>query len=590
MKRIISFGFLVLLFLGVAAAQQPVISVGPLNAASVGYSQPGEPNAGIAQGSMFIIKGQNLGVCGVGIATSFPLKTSMGTTSMRVTAAGNTFNVLMYYVVACNSNAPDQLAGIVPSNTPVGPATITVTNNGRTSASVPILIVARRFGIYARNGNGNGPLIVQNYNSGTDQPVNSLVESAHPGQSEILWGNGLGAISGDDSVPPAGGDMNISIDVFVGGKTAEVAYKGRTVYPSVDVIVFKVPDGVQGCYVPLAVRVAGVMSNFGTISVTPSGKACSDPFGLSSADLQKVLSGGTLTVGDFGLLRMSVKGTVAGTGNVQGNLDFGGGAFRRYSSAGDLLASVNRGTLGGDFFNNGMPIPSLGCGVTSFTSRGFFDDLNPGVDDDPINSQRLDAGAGITLTGPIGVKQFVKTGGLSYDAGGDGLLGGGIPGVPGLPAPAPDYLQPGNYTLTNGSGGPAVGGFSTSLTIPGNPPVWTNQDALTNIPRSQDMTVTWSGGVAGSYIWILGSSADPASKAGAQFICTERAEVGTFTVPAWVLSAMPASGADPTAGGTADGFLTLHSTLAQPVRFQTTGIDVGFFNWSLWQAKNVKYQ
>ena len=263
---------------------------------------------------------------------------------------------------------------------------------------------------------------------------------------------------------------------------------------------------------------------------------------------------------DIAMLRLSVKATVTGLGNLQGNLDFGGGQFRKYNSA-DLLTSVNRSSLGGFVFNNGMPIPSLGCAITPFTSRGFFDDLNPGVDDDPISFQRLDAGASLNLAGPLGAKQFSKTGGLSYDAGGgDGLLGGGIPGVPGL------------------------------LTIPGNPPVWTNQDALSNIPRSQDMTVTWSGGVAGTYIWILGSSADPATKAGAEFICTERAEAGTFTVPSWVLSAMPASGPDPGAGGTADGFLTLQSTLAQPVRFQATGIDVGFFNWSLWQGKNVKFQ
>ena len=175
--------FLVTLFLNVAAAQQPVISEGPWNAASVNFSRPGEPNAGIAQGSMLIVKGQGLGTCGTVVASSFPLRTTMGATSMRITMAGNAFNVLMYYVVACQPNAPDQLAGVVPSNTPLGNGTITVTNGGRTSASAPIRIEARRFGIYARNGDGTGPLIVQNFNSATDQPVNSLVESSHPGQS-----------------------------------------------------------------------------------------------------------------------------------------------------------------------------------------------------------------------------------------------------------------------------------------------------------------------------------------------------------------------------------------------------------------------
>jgi len=582
-------GFLVLLFGAVAVAQQPVINAGPLNAASVGYSQAGEPSAGIAQGSMFIVKGSGFGTCGVSVATSFPLKTTMGTTSMKITMAGNTYNVFMYYVVACNPNAPDQLAGILPSNTPVGLGDITVTNNGRASATARISVVARRFGIYARNGNGTGPLIVQNFNSATDQPVNTLVESAHPQQSEILWGNGLGAISGDDSVPPAGGDMNIPVDVFVGGKPADIAYKGRTVYPSVDVIVFKVPDGVQGCYVPVSVRVAGVMSNFGTISVTPSGKACSDPAGLVAADLQKPLNGATLTVADVFLARIGVKATLSGMGNFQGNLDFADGHFRRYGSVADLLTSVNRGSIGGI---DGA-FPSLACAVTAFTFNDFLGVLLGGDVDDPINSQTLDAGAALNLAGPLGAKQLPRGnsgGGFGYGPPGTGLLGGGIPGFPGVPPVTPDYLQAGAYTLNNGSGGAAVGGFSTSLTIPANPLVWTNQDALNSIPRSQDLTVTWSGGAAGGYVGVFGASADPATGAGAQFSCVASAGAGSFTVPAWVLSALPASGADPATGGTPVGSLTLANTLVQPVRFQATGIDVGFFNWAALQVKNVNFQ
>jgi hypothetical protein len=127
--------------------------------------------------------------------------------------------------------------------------------------------------------------------------------------------------------------------------SATSGLKGNTA--SVDVIVFKVPDGVQGCYVPVSVRVAGVMSNFGTISVTPSGKACSDPTGLAAADFQKVLNGATLTVADVFLARIGVKAALSGMGNFQGNLDFADGHFRRYGSVADLLTSVNRAALAG---------------------------------------------------------------------------------------------------------------------------------------------------------------------------------------------------------------------------------------------------
>lgn len=385
--------------------------------------------------------------------------------------------------------------------------------------------------------------------------------------------------------------MNISVDVFVGGKTAEVAYKGRTVYPSVDVIVFKVPDGVQGCYVPVSVRVAGVMSNFGTISVTPSGKVCSDPTGFSGADLQNVLSGGALTVADVTIARIGVKLALTGSGNFQGNLDFAEGSFRRYNSAADVRNSVNRGSLGGF----AGPFPSLGCAVTVFTFEDFLDALFPGGVDDPVTAQTptLDAGAALNIAGPLGAKQMPRRttgGGFGYEPPGEGLLGGSIPGLPGLPPPTPDYLAAGVYTLNNGSGGAAVGAFTASLTIPANPPAWTNQDALNNIPRSQDVTVSWSGGAAGGYVGIFGSSADPVSRAGAKFACVAPASAGSFTVPSWVLSALPASGADPATGGTPVGFLTLANTLAQPVRFLPTGIDVGFFNWAALQVKNVNFQ
>lgn len=590
--RSISVVSLVLLFLGVAAAQ-PVITDGPLNAASVNFSRPGEPSSNIAQGSMLIVKGQNLGTCGVSVASSFPLKAAMGTTSIKITMAGNTYNVLMYYVVACQPNFPDQLAGVVPSNTPTGNGTITVTNANRTSAAAPIVITQRRFGIYTENGNGTGRAVIQNFNSAADQPVNSLVESSHPGQAEILWGNGLGPITGDDSQPPTGVDlqnMNISVDVFVGNQPASVAFKGRTIYPSVDVIVFTVPNGVQGCYVPVAVRVAGVLSNVGTISVTPSGEVCSDPTGFSTSDLQKVLNGGNLTVADLGMFRFSLKLSLTGLGNFQGNLDLTDMRFNRYASKTDLLNAVRRGSLGaltGEF-------PSLGCAVVPFAFQDFLDSILTGVDDDPVNVQNLDAGPALSLTGPIGAQQLPRrntnSGGFKYGPNNNGgILGGGIPGLPGLPPVMPDYLQPGPYTLNNGAGA-VVGPFSTGLTIPGNQPVWTNQDSLTSIPRSQDVTVTWSGGVAGGIVGIFGDSADPASGAGAEFACIAPADAGSFSVPSWVLSALPASGNDPATAGTPVGFLVVANTLPQPARFQATGIDVGFFNWAALQIKNVKYQ
>src|SRR5215471_624741 len=96
---------------------------------------PGLPNAAIAQGALFVVKGKNLGPASVVVATAFPLLTSIGGTSMKVTVAGTTVNVIMYYSLAI------QIAGILPSRTPAGTGTLTVTYNGLDSAIAPIVVV-----------------------------------------------------------------------------------------------------------------------------------------------------------------------------------------------------------------------------------------------------------------------------------------------------------------------------------------------------------------------------------------------------------------------------------------------------------------
>src|SRR5689334_9434705 len=104
----------------ISANAQPVIRAGTVvNAAS---SLPsGLPNAGLAQGGMFVLKGRNLGARGTVVANSFPLGTTMSGTSMKITVGGASSDVLMIYVVGglSDDQGPfDQIAGIVPSNTP----------------------------------------------------------------------------------------------------------------------------------------------------------------------------------------------------------------------------------------------------------------------------------------------------------------------------------------------------------------------------------------------------------------------------------------------------------------------------------------
>src|ERR1035438_9796877 len=101
-----------------AAHAQPMITGGPVNAAS--YAIAGLPNANIAQGSMFILFGQNLGPAAQANASSFPLPTNLGGTSIVATVGGTAVNAIMLY----SNNA--QVAAILPSSTPIGAGTLTL--------------------------------------------------------------------------------------------------------------------------------------------------------------------------------------------------------------------------------------------------------------------------------------------------------------------------------------------------------------------------------------------------------------------------------------------------------------------------------
>jgi uncharacterized protein (TIGR03437 family) len=505
---------------------------------------------------------------------------------MRITVAGTTVNALMVYVVvgqAFDRIGPfDQLAGIVPSTTPAGTGTITVTYNGVTSAPASITIVPSAFGIFTINQGGGGPGVFTD----TNYRVNTLVTAAHPGDLLFIWGTGLGPIKTSDAGAPPVGDLDVPVEVYVGNVKAAVGYQGRSgCCAGIDQILFTVPSGVQGCYVSVVVKTGNMVSNSVTLSVAASGAVCSDPAGFTTSELQKAQSGAAMTIADIGLQRFTGTMSLPGMGTVQGTLDTTEGGFVRYQPGAILGSSrgIAAGLTGG--------LPSAGCIAFPFTTaQELFDNILPDVSD-PVPRQSIDAGSALNLTGPAGARQIPRNGspetssGFGYDVPGDGFLGGGLP--PLVPV-TPEFLTPGNYTLDNGSGAGDVGPFRASLTIPGSSIVWTNSGAFSTISRSQDLTVTWTGGTSG-VVRITGSSADPSKQAGAVFNCLAPASAGTFTVPSWVLSALPASGLASDIPAPA-GFLMVGPTLTSPSRFQARGVDAGYFTWSLLQLKNVNYQ
>src|SRR5262249_43981989 len=148
----------------------------------------------------------------------------------------------------------------------------------------------------------------------TNYGGNSLVAAAHPGDPLVIWGTGLGATP------------DTPVELYVGGVKTDVTSESRADCCSgVDQIQFTVPAGVQGCYVPVAVKTGAVVSNFVTVSISDSG-VCSDPTGWSVSDLQ---GGAPKSVAEILLARIVGNFSVPGFGSAQGTIDLARGAFQR---------------------------------------------------------------------------------------------------------------------------------------------------------------------------------------------------------------------------------------------------------------------
>jgi hypothetical protein len=95
----------------------------------------------------------------------------------------------------------------------------------------------------------------------------------------------------------------------------------------------------------------------------------------------------------------------------------------------------------------------------------------------------------------------------------------------------------GDYTFT-ATGGADVGAHNASINHPAAF-VWNEFDTVAgNISRGQALTVTWTGGSAGGTVSVSGQS-QSGTGIGAVFFCLADASAGTFTVPAFIMSALP---------------------------------------------------
>jgi uncharacterized protein (TIGR03437 family) len=514
MKRIVLFSVWLLLVSLPSAAQQPTIAAnGVVNGAS--YARPGFPNGGIAQGSIFTIFGDNLGPANYVQVDTFPLPTSAGLAGTRVTVTvgSTTLDAIMLWTLKT------QVAAVLPSNTPLGQASVRVIYNGQTSNAVPITVVARSFGTFAVNQAGSGPGVIFNFNTEADQPLNAGNRPARPGQTLVLWGTGIGAVTGNEAGSPLPNQHgNVNLKVFVGAEEAPIAYKGRSgCCVGIDQVVFNVPSNVSGCNVPVHIVVDGVVSNFTSIAVAASGNTCSNTAsgGYSNSDIDLATANGGLRIANILAQRFFMRSTI--------QLPIPIPLPTRLDSLNAVYAFVPLATI-----LNAPPGPPMGsCTVLQIPGPLF------------PNNTPLNAGQ-VSATGPVGPRTLIAQGPGSWFI---NFQPGGFPAngtvTDGTLVTAGTY----NFTAVAGSD---VGAHSASVNHPASFNWTQHQTVSTNISRSQAMTFNWTGGSPGGIVVITLASLTQAtpSAVGAQIACAADATAGSFTVPASFMSALPPTGSE----------------------------------------------
>jgi uncharacterized protein (TIGR03437 family) len=553
------FVFLFVSLAAFQAAAQPVINPGGVvNAAS--YIRGGFPNSGIAQGSLFVIFGRNLGPDELQALPGLPKLTTLAGTSVRVAVAGTTVDAPLYYA------SSSQVAGILPSNCPVGEGSVVVTYKGQASPPVSILVTRSAPGIFTRNQAGHGQAIPQNYVSPTAWPLNEVTEAARPGQAVILWGTGLGPIAGDDAGPPPVGNVSAGVEVLLGSQSVQPFYYGRSGgFPGIDQVNFHVPVGVEGCRVPVALRVDGIVSNYATMAIVSAGGICSDPVSLPAADMQR--------------LREKQDGRMASITLSRFSVIFGPVSYRQEDGRAEIFRANLAEMLATGALGSMASAPALGtCIAYVLPEPGQDMVLEP---TDPIYRQLLDAGPALNLTGPLGQKSLPRQMQGSYQA----RLGGAPPPS----TPLPEFLAPGTYSVNNGNGGGSLGPLQAVLNLPPSL-TWTNEEEISDISRTRDLTVTWSGGEPDNeFVLIAGNSTNHTTKAQGSFVCSERVAARRFVVPATVLSSLPASSTW-TGTGTPSVLGVVTRPTVERARFTAAGLDLGLFYYDSIRTKNVHYR
>ena len=554
-------------------------------------------SATIAQGSSFVVAGSSLGPATPVTASTFPLLNVLSGTSVTVTSGLAKLNCPLTYT------SQGEVKAILPSNTPVGLANISVAYNGQTgpngSSSFTVTVVASSVGIFTTTGTGRG---TGNFTAG-GTPITSA-NSAEPGETVTAQATGLGPISTPDNVLPTTFPNFPKVQVWVGSQLAQLVSDARSATSAgIDQISFAVPTGITGCNVPVTVVSSGNLSNTATLPVSASGGACSDsgPTPPTSV-LTKANAGQPVKIAVIGIGPKGI-GSGGGAQAVAERLSTAlhtrvseadaarlirayasrnqrgiGIAMAKYARQWKALDAKTKASISAqlgqtqegaaaqfEIFTNesssatmaAAQLPPAGACVLvpqSSPPHQIFAVGTPGTG--------LDAGASISLTGAANsliLPQSSRYKGQYHAAFGPSITGPNVP--------------LGSYTIS-GTGGADVGAFSATITV-GSHLVISNKAALNAVDPAQPLTVTWTGGVAGNYILVAGYLSQ------AFFYCAEDGGKGSLTIPSYLLTAM-------NAGSNAQGVLLI-SPHPLSNQIAISGLDLAYFADGSSDSANVTF-
>jgi len=494
----------------------------------------GFSNSGIAQGALFIVIGSGLAdpnaQAVLQSSAGSGLPNTLNGASVKVTVNGTSTVPVFYYAIA------GALGLVMPSNTPPGAGQITVTYNGQTSSPYTIQVVPTAMGFDAYYGTGSGLGVATNAATGV---LYNYSNSIPPSTTVTLWGSGLGADPARDSkYVGAAFAINTLAHVYIGGVDATILYQGASGFPGLNQVNVTIPSSTPtGCNISLVgVTGAGIPTNFTTLPIGSG--PCTDPaFGLTGSQLQTLSGQSTVRTGFVGLSQST---SAAATGTTPQVADIAIGVFQSHTGSSSAESSA--------------PVSFGSCVVNQTLSA------TPGNG----TTTALDAGA-ITVTGPTGTVALM-----------------GVPQQPGyyeMQLTSNFIPASGGSFSFQGSGGKDVGSFTAPVVFSNPILTWTNQKASATVTRSAGQTVTWTGGASGTFVAIEGNSSSLSPAAYGSFTCFAPTNAGQFTVPGYVLAAMPAGSGE--------------LTVANYSNFQTfsaSGLDYGISYGFVTYSINPTYQ